>query len=133
MQKHYVTFISPGTFVSESTTKEVDSWDVKTAFEMSKTISERYNATPYAFSFFTKENRVFYKDLPHIEYIGCGLCICYDLEQDENGEEIIKNMARCPRCNCALFQRQVRVRDDEFGVDFHLGAQARAVGAGAER
>ena len=40
----------------------------------------------------TYENRVFYKDLPNIEYIGCGLCICYDIEQDENGEEIIKNM-----------------------------------------
>lgn len=66
----------------------------------------------------TFENRVFYKDLPHIEYIGCGLCICYDIEQDENGEEIIKNMpvkrlekiddlpeqiilntALCPECN----------------------------------
>ena len=66
----------------------------------------------------TFENRVFYKDLPHIEYIGCGLCICYDVEQDENGEEIIKNMpvkrleknddlpeqiilntALCPECN----------------------------------
>lgn len=66
----------------------------------------------------TFENRVFYKDLPHIEYIGCGLCICYDIEQDENGDEIIKNMpvkrleknddlpeqiilntALCPECN----------------------------------
>ncbi len=66
----------------------------------------------------TYENRVFYKNLPHIEYIGCGLCICYDIEQDENGEEIIKNQpvkrleyvddlpqqillntALCPECN----------------------------------
>jgi hypothetical protein len=66
----------------------------------------------------TYENRVFYKDLPNIEYIGCDLCICYDVEQDENGEEIIKNMpvkrleknddlpeqiilntALCPECN----------------------------------
>ena len=66
----------------------------------------------------TYENRVFYKDLPNIEYIGCDLCICNDIEQDENGEEIIKNMpvkrleknddlpeqiilntALCPECN----------------------------------
>ena len=66
----------------------------------------------------TYENRVFYKNLPNIEYIGCDLCICYDVEQDENGEEIIKNMpvkrleknddlpdqiilntALCPKCN----------------------------------
>ena len=66
----------------------------------------------------TYENRVYYKRLPHIEYVGCGLCICFDIEQDENGEEIIKNMpikrlescedlpeqiilntALCPECN----------------------------------
>jgi hypothetical protein len=66
----------------------------------------------------TYENRVYYKHLPHIEYVGCGLCICFDIEQDENGEEIIKNMpikrlescedlpeqiilntALCPECN----------------------------------
>jgi hypothetical protein len=66
----------------------------------------------------TYENRVFYKDLPHIEYIGCDLCICYEVEQDEDGEEIIKNLpvkrlekvddlpdqillntALCPKCN----------------------------------
>lgn len=66
----------------------------------------------------TYENRVFYKNLPNIEYIGCGLCICNEIEQDENGEEIIKNQpvkrleniedfpeqiilntALCPECN----------------------------------
>ena len=73
----------------------------------------------------TYENRVFYKDLPHIEYIGCGLCICYDIEQDEDGEEIIKNMpvkrlipaddipeqiilntALCPECNNVIRRKR---------------------------
>lgn len=57
MQRHYVTFLSPGTFVSESTTREIDCWDTKTAFEMSKSVFERYEATPYAFYFFTKERK----------------------------------------------------------------------------
>ena len=28
MQKHFVTFLSPGTFVAETSEKEIDSWDV---------------------------------------------------------------------------------------------------------
>lgn len=55
MKKHYVTFYSPGTFVSENSTKEIESWDVEKAKEMALGITERYGATPYGFSFFTKE------------------------------------------------------------------------------
>lgn len=55
MKKHFVTFLSPGTFVAEETTKEIDSWDVNKAIEMSKGIVERYNAIPYGFFFTTRE------------------------------------------------------------------------------
>jgi hypothetical protein len=55
-QKHYVTFHSPGTFVSESTTKEIDAWSVDLAVRMAKEIKERHGATPYGFSFKTKES-----------------------------------------------------------------------------
>jgi hypothetical protein len=55
MKKHFVTFYSPGTFVAESTTKPIPSWDVKLALEMVKFIVERHNATPYAFHFSTRE------------------------------------------------------------------------------
>lgn len=54
MQKHYVTFYSPGTFVSEQTTREVDSWNVEAAVEMARTIVERHGAKPYAFRFTTR-------------------------------------------------------------------------------
>lgn len=53
MRKHYVTFLSPGTFVSEQTTREIARWDPAVAAEMSCAIVERYNARPYAFYFST--------------------------------------------------------------------------------
>lgn len=55
MRKHFVTFLSPGTFVAEETSKQVDSWDVDKAVEMSGAIIERYNALPYGFYFTTRE------------------------------------------------------------------------------
>ena len=57
MKKHFVEFYSPGTFISESTSKEIDSWDVDKAVEMSKTIFERHGAKPYGFRFITRERK----------------------------------------------------------------------------
>ena len=34
MKKHFVTFLSPGTFVSETTTKPIASWSVEKAKAM---------------------------------------------------------------------------------------------------
>ena len=41
----------------ESTEKEIDSWDVKKAMEMARSIKERHGATPYGFRFSTRERR----------------------------------------------------------------------------
>jgi len=57
MQKHFVTFFSPGTFVAETTEKPVDSWDVEAAKSMARSIKERYGATPYGFRFSTRERK----------------------------------------------------------------------------
>lgn len=54
MQKHYVHFESPGTFVAETNTKEVPSWDVDLAVAMSSDIQQRHGARPYGFYFTTR-------------------------------------------------------------------------------
>jgi hypothetical protein len=53
MQKDYVRYFSPGTFVSETTEKLIDVWDVDKAIEMAHDVVERYHAVPYAFQFVT--------------------------------------------------------------------------------
>ena len=53
MRKHQVTFYSPGTLFSESSTFDIESWDPVKAVAMSETIKERYNAKPYGFVFST--------------------------------------------------------------------------------
>lgn len=54
MEKHFVTFYSPGTFVSEETTKPIDSWDIEAAKAMASAVTERYSAKPYGFKFSTR-------------------------------------------------------------------------------
>lgn len=56
VEKCFVTFLSPGTFLQETTTKPIDSWDVEIAKKMADTIIERHAARPYGF-FFTKRSR----------------------------------------------------------------------------
>jgi hypothetical protein len=54
MEKHFVTFYSPGTFVHVTTEKPIDAWDVEAAQAMAHDISERYGATPFGFQFSTR-------------------------------------------------------------------------------
>lgn len=54
MKQNFVTFLSPGTFFSEQSTKPIDVWDVDRAVTMSKRVVERYNARPYGFQFTTR-------------------------------------------------------------------------------
>ena len=54
ISKHFVTFLSPGSFVAEDTTREIASWDVDEAVVMARGVTERHGATPYGFRFSTR-------------------------------------------------------------------------------
>ena len=54
MEKHFVTFFSPGTFVAEQTERPIEAWDVEAAKELARGIKERLNALPYGFRFSTR-------------------------------------------------------------------------------
>lgn len=54
MEAHFVTFFSPGTFLAESSTKPIDSWDVEVAKGMAREVKECYQAVPYGFQFSTR-------------------------------------------------------------------------------
>jgi len=54
MKKPFVTFLSPGTFVHEETTREIESWNTDKAIEMARGIQERHGATPFGFYFTTR-------------------------------------------------------------------------------
>lgn len=53
-QAHFVTFYSPGTFVAETTSKPIPSWDIDLAVAMAGDIRERHAARPYGFRFTTR-------------------------------------------------------------------------------
>lgn len=55
MKKHFVHFLSPGTFVSEESAKPITSWDVDVAKEMAHHVTDRHGAIPYGFFFTTRE------------------------------------------------------------------------------
>ena len=54
VQAHFVQFYSPGTFIAETTTKPIPSWDIDLAVAMSSDIQERHAARPYGFRFLTR-------------------------------------------------------------------------------
>jgi len=109
MQKHFVTFYSPGTFVSEETIEKIDSWDVDKAIKMSRKIVERYNAIPFGFQFSTRERGK--KDLDSKETKRSGMYYLggdvFTLEQvkalnDPKNEILIQNM------ECNKYEKVIR-------------------------
>ena len=99
MKKHFVTFYSPGTFFSETTRKPIDSWDVDIAIELAGKIKERHSATPYGFSFSTRERKNNELDSSVIEkspmyYLGGKILTTKDIEErnDPKDRILLSNM-----------------------------------------
>ena len=94
MVRHFVTFLSPGTFFCEETEKPIKSWNVEKACEMAHGIVERYNATPFAFYFTTRERKDNELDSREIKrshryYLGGELLTLEDVEiRNKNGEDL---------------------------------------------
>lgn len=99
MKKHFVEFLSPGTFVSEITTKEIESWNVEQAMDMALTVKERHGATPYGFRFITRERKADELDskvtkYSGIYYLGGTVLTLKDVRarQDPKDKILISNM-----------------------------------------
>lgn len=100
MERHFVTFYSPGTFVSEESMKPIDSWDVDKAVAMAKDIHERYAARPYGFRFSTRRREA--NDLDSHEaarspmyFLGGVIRTLEEVERDNDpNEEILRRNMR---------------------------------------
>lgn len=101
MQKHFVTFYSPGTFVSEETTKPIALWSTDEAVQMARGISERYNAKPYGFRFSTRERKDDELDSKVVKrspmyYLGGKVETLEEIElRNDPKEEILRSNMRC--------------------------------------
>lgn len=99
VEKHFVTFYSPGTFVAETTVKEIDSWDTDQAVKLADEITERHGATPYGFRFSTRmreENDLDSKEASrsNLYYLGGKIETLQDVEarNDPNERILLSNM-----------------------------------------
>ncbi len=105
MEKHFITFLSPGTFVNEETTKEVYSWDVDEAVKMAATIKERHGVTPFAFYFSTRgrnENELDSKEINRSNryYLGGKVETIDEVRlRDDPKERILISNMECNGCN----------------------------------
>jgi hypothetical protein len=98
MEKHFVNFYSPGTFVSECTSKEIDGWDVDLAMSMARSIKERHGAVPFGFKFETQVSDGWEPKTIHesgMYYLGGRLLTIGDIPDTKENETLRWNM----KCN----------------------------------
>lgn len=99
MQKHFVTFYSPGTMFAETTEREIYAWDVNDAVTMARDIKERHGAVPYGFRFTTRTRGEFELDSKQSDqspmyYLGGRVETLEEVEarHDPSEEILLENM-----------------------------------------
>lgn len=129
MQQHFVTFLSPGTFVAEQSERGIDSWDVEKAIKMSEEITERHGARPYGFYFTTRGRSEAELDSKQkaksgIYYLGGRVRTVEDVERDAKPDEkiLLSNM-KCNRYarvveNCNSWRWTAPLNDDDVVLDY---------------
>lgn len=101
IQKHFVRFYSPGTFVAEMSEKPIESWDTDAAMKMADEITERYSATPYGFRFITRgrdDDDLDSKEIAssNFYYLGGKVETLAEVEaRNDPKEEILRSNMRC--------------------------------------
>lgn len=131
LEKHFVTFYSPGTFVAETNIEEIDSWDVEEACKRAKKIKQRYDARPFAFDFQTRgreenelDSRVLRRSPTY--YINGKVFTLEDIEaeNDPRNKTLLTNMRcngwdRIVRTNNSWAHTDIFADDDQIvNVDF---------------
>lgn len=113
-EQHFVTYVSPGTFFHETTSKPIEAWDPPMAVRMEEGVVERCGARPYCFYF---ETRLVADDLHdgrggtlRVEprtlrksgnYFLGGTKVTL-AEMEASGEEIAASNMRCMGCSTAI-------------------------------
>lgn len=98
--RHFVTFLSPGTFVAEDTSKPIGSWDVLQACAMARDIQERYGAKPYGFYFTTRAREAGELDSRRVAtsgtyYLRGRIMTLEDVLREMPDEKILAENMRC--------------------------------------
>lgn len=131
IRKHYVTFVSPGTFMPETNTEEVESWDIEAATQRASEILQRYNARPYSFHFTTVENdgtkmNGEQTDRSPNYFLGGKVLTLQDVKDrnDPDDEILISNMENnnMDRVveNHNSFRATLQLRPDDVVLDFEM-------------
>ena len=129
MQKNFVEFVSPGSFIAEATVKEIDFWDTDKAVRMANYIHERYGATPYAFQFLTRARDDNALDSKVIErsvvyYLGGKVETLEEVEaRNDPGERILRDNMRVNKwkrviTNTNSYRWTRPLNDDDVVLDY---------------
>lgn len=131
MEKHFVTFYSPGTFLHETVTLPIEEWDVEQAVEKARSITMRHGATPFGFSFSTRtreDNELDSRETKSspMYYLGGKVLTLEDIKarKDPKDRVLISNM-QCNNWdrvveNCNSYLIVQPLQDSDVVLDFKV-------------